>query len=131
MTDKVTDMLIRIKNAYLSKHKMVVLPYFGQGLRLAKVLVEEGFLSKVEVEESKKQKNKTLKMDLVYQNKKPAISEVKIISKPGVRIYLKAKKIKKVLGGAGISIVSTPKGLMTGDQAKKKNLGGEVICEIW
>lgn len=124
-------MLVRIKNAYLARKKDVTFPYFGFGKRLAKVLVDEGFLAKFQVLESKKQKNKVLEIGLTYQGKKPAISGVKIISKPGVRVYLKAKEIKKVLGGTGINIISTPGGLMTGEEARKKNLGGEMICEIW
>lgn len=131
MTDKVTDMLIRIKNAYLARQKTITVPYFGFGERLAKLLTEKGYLAKVEALKSEKPKDKVLNIDLAYKDKKPAIDGIKIISKPSLKIYVGAKNIKRVMGGVGTSIISTPKGVMTGEEAKKKNLGGEIICEIW
>jgi len=131
MTDRVSDMLIRIKNAYLARGKIVELPYFSLGEKLAKILVREGFLAKVEVEKPKEKKFKILNIELAYKNKKPAMAGVKIISKPGIRVYLKAKKLKELSRGLGISIISTSLGLVTDKEARKKNLGGEVICKIW
>ena len=131
MNDNVSDLLIRIKNAYLARHKSVSAPYFSQGEKIANVLLKEGYLAKIGAEKSKKGKNKILNIDLAYKNKEPAITEIKIISKAGLRVYLRSKKITKVLGGVGISLISTPEGVMTGEAAKKKNLGGEMICEIW
>lgn len=125
-------MLIRIKNAYLARGKIVELPYFSLGEKLAKILAREGFLAKVEVEKPKEKKHKILNIELAYnKNKKPAMAGIKLISKPGIRVYLKAKKLKELSRGLGISIISTSLGLVTDKEARKKNLGGEVICKVW
>jgi len=125
------DMLIRIKNAYMARQKAMSLPYFRLGEKLAKILVKTGYLTDVKIEEGKEVKDKIIKIGLVYKGKEGAIRGVKIISKPGLRVYVPVEKVKKVMGGKGISIISTSCGLMTGEEAKKKNLGGEMIAEIW
>ena len=124
-------MLIRIKNAYMARQKVVVLPYFRLGEKLAKILVKTGYLADAKVEGGKEVQDKIIKIDLAYKGKEGVIRGVKIISKPGLRVYVPVERIKKVMGGKGISIISTSCGLMTGEEARKKNLGGEMIAEVW
>lgn len=128
MTDPIADFLIRIKNGYLAGKKQVEVPYSKIKEKIAQILVKEGYLKEFKIENLK---FKILKLTLKYEGKKPALEEVRRISKPGLRIYAKAKKIPAVRFGFGITIVSTSSGLMTLSQARKKNLGGEVICQIW
>jgi len=128
VNDPIGDMLIRIKNGYLARKNVVEVPYSRMKEEIAKLLVKEGYLKKFKIENLK---FKILKLELKYEGKRPAIEEVKRISKPGVRIYAKAREIPKVKYGFGITIVSTSKGIMTDSQARKKNLGGEVICQVW
>jgi small subunit ribosomal protein S8 len=131
MTDHTNDLLIRIKNAYLSRHKQIVLPYFKLGENIAKLLQTNNYLAKVEVIEDKISKAKKLQLELLYKNRKPALTGVKIISKPGVRVYGKAKKLGYTISGIGLTIVTTPLGVITGKEASKKRVGGEVIAEVW
>ena len=128
VNDPIGDMLIRIKNGYLARKDVVEVSYSKMKEEIAKLLVKEGYLKKFKIENLK---FKILKLELKYEGKKPVIEGVKRISKPGVRIYAKAGEIPKVKYGFGITIVSTSKGIMTGREAKKKNLGGEVICQVW
>ena len=127
--DPFSDMIIRIKNAYLARLVTVVLPYSNVKKHLGKILVEQGFLK--EVKEMNDTPKKQLILTLRYENKRPALSDVRIISKPSLRVYVAKNKIPRVLGGLGISIVSTSKGLMTGKDAQKKGLGGELLLKIW
>jgi len=133
MTDPISDMLIRILNAQAVFHESVSLPYSNLKYEIAMILQKEGLVAGVE-KKGRKEK-RILKIDLKYlktNNRNfPVISEAKRISKPGQRIYLPVKKIKSVKGGYGISIISTPKGLLTDKEAKKQKTGGEVLCEIW
>lgn len=124
-----SDILIRIKNGYLAGKKTVTVPYSKIIEKLAKILLGEGYLAKLEI--VKEQSIKTLQVDLKYHSKRPAMEEVKIISKPSLKTYVKKKNIPLVLGGRGLVVISTPQGLMTGREARKKGLGGEIICEIW
>lgn len=127
--DSISDMLIAIKNAQAVGHQTVEVPFSNFKYEIAKILQREGFVEKIE---KKGRKTKRfIEITLKYENKIPVISGLKRISKPGQRIYLPAKKIKKVKGGYGIAIISTSKGLMTDKEARKQKLGGEVICEIW
>jgi len=130
MTDPISDMLIAIKNAQAVKQPTVDIIFSNLKYEIAKILEKEGLIEKSEKKGKKLKKfiEITLKYD---KNKMGAISDLKRISKPGQRIYLPHKKIKKVKGGYGIAIISTPKGLMTDKEARKQKLGGEVICEIW
>jgi len=130
MTDPITDMLNRIRNAQAVRHRTVEIPHSNLKYKLAEILAKNGFVSKIE---KKKRKNKKIiKIYLKYNpDNTPFISGLKRISKPGQRIYKKAKEIRKVKGGYGIAIVSTSKGLMTDKEARAKKIGGEVLCEIW
>jgi small subunit ribosomal protein S8 len=127
--DPISDMLTSIKNAQAVHHPTVEVPFSNLKYEIAKILEKEKFIEKVE-KKGKKAK-KIIEITLKYQDKVPAISGLKRISKPGQRIYQKVKKIKRVKGGYGIAIISTSKGLMTDKEARKQKLGGEVICEIW
>jgi len=127
--DPITNMLNSIKNAQAVSLPQIEVDFSNLKHEIAKVLERRGFVEKVV--KSGKKTGKTLEIVLKYDNKVPAISGIKRISKSGQRIYSPAQKIKSVRGGYGISIISTPKGLMTGSEARKQNLGGEIICEIW
>lgn len=129
MTDPISDMLNRIKNAEAVKHPMVSLPFSNLKYEISQILEKYGFIEKVE---KKGRKNKkTLDIVLKYQDGKPAITDFKRISKPGQRIYLGFKEIRKSKGGYGITIVSTSKGLKIDKEAKKQKLGGEIMVEVW
>ena len=129
MTDPIADMFNRIRNAQAVLKETVSVPFSNLKYEITKILQREGFIEKAE----KKGKNtkKVIEITLKYENKEPAISGIKRISKSGQRIYFKAKKIRRVREGYGIAIISTAKGLMTNKDAKKAILGGEVLAEIW
>ena len=129
-TDPIADMLTRIRNANMVSHEKVEMPSSKLKVELAKLLKEEGFITDYEVKEVGKFKVLTiiLKYDM---NKKPVITKLERISKPGLRNYSKAKNLPKVLGGMGIAIVSTSKGLLTDSKARKENIGGEVLCYVY
>jgi len=129
MTDPVTDMLNRIRNAQAVLKETVDIPISNLRYEIAKILEKGGFVA--EVEKKGKKTKKVIEITLKYNEKVPVISGLKRISKPGQRIYKKAKELKPVRGGYGIAIISTSKGLMTDKEARKQKLGGEVICEIW
>lgn len=125
----IADMLTKIKNAYQVGRSDLEVGYSSFKEAIAQVLEKEGYLKKVAV--AQKNGQKILKITLLYKEKKPALEGVKTISRSSLRVYVKKGKTKKVLGGTGISILSTPQGLMTDEEARKKNLGGELICEVW
>lgn len=131
LSDPIADFLARIKNGYLSKKKEIFVPYSKIKENLAKILVEEGYLTNSKKQEAKSKKQDELVLTLKYEGKKQALTDIQRVSKPGLRIYVGKTKIPKVLGGLGIAIVSTSKGLMTDKEARKKWLGGEVICKVW
>ena len=129
MTDPITDMLNRIRNAQAVLKPTVDVPISKIKLEICQILAKEGFIKAFE---KKGRKNKkVIQIALKYDGKMPAISGIKRISRPGQKIYLPYKKIKRVKGGYGIAIISTSKGLMTDKEARRQKLGGEVICEIW
>lgn len=129
-TDPIADMLTRIRNANTVKHAGVAMPSSKLKLELAKLLKSEGYI--VDFEEVENGKFKTLKIELKYTSAdKPVISNLKRISKPGLRSYTKSKNIPQVFDGLGIAIVSTSKGLLTDRKARKENVGGEVLCYVW
>lgn len=131
VTDPIADFLIRIKNGYLARKDLVEVRWSKMKESLAEILVKEGFLSKVKIK-TNESKFKFLELELKYQNKEPVLNDVKRISKPGVRLYAKAKKVPRVkTGWGGVTIISTSLGLMTHKEAQQKNLGGEIICQIW
>jgi len=129
MTDPIADMLIQIKNAYLAHAPEVKFDYSRMRNELSKVLLKSGYIKKIEM--GRDGKKKILEIVLLYEGKKPPLEKIEIVSKPSVRRYLRKEKIGKVLGGIGIMILSTSQGLMTGEEAKKKGVGGEIICRLW
>lgn len=134
MLDPIADMLTRIRNAQKVGHKEVVIPFSKMKMAIAEILKERGFIESVKKEASEKFSSLkiALKYDLISNTEKnPAITGIVRVSKYGQRIYVKSVAIKRVKNGYGISIISTSKGLMTGDVAKNKGLGGELICEVW
>ena len=128
MSDPISDMLTRIRNASRALLPAIELPHSRMKESLANILKKEGYVAEVSVDGKTIKK---LKIQLKYQGKKNVIEGLKRVSKPGLRKYVGSTEIPRVLGGLGISIVSTPEGVMTGTQAKKKNLGGELLCYIW
>ena len=128
-TDPIADMLTRIRNANMVSHESVEMPSSKLKVELAKLLKSEGFITDYAVKEVGK--FKVLSITLKYDDKKkPVITKLERISKPGLRNYCKAKNLPKVLGGMGIAIVSTSKGLLTDRKARKENIGGEVLCYV-
>lgn len=130
MTDPVADMLIRIKNAYLAGKKTVIIPYSKVKESIANVLVANGYITSFVKKETPTLQGE-LEVVLTYKGKQPAVTDVKRISKPGRRSYSNVEKIPKTLGGYGVTIISTSQGVMSDKDAKKKNIGGEVLCQIW
>ena len=129
-TDPIADMLTRIRNANIVSHTSVEMPSSKLKLQLAKLLKEEGFIS--DYEEKVSGKFKVLTITLKYdEHNKPIITKLERVSKPGLRNYSKAKNLPKVLGGMGIAVVSTSKGLLTDRKARKENVGGEVLCYVY
>lgn len=130
MTDPIADMLTRIRNAVNAKHKVVKVPASNIKKSIAQILLDEGFIDGFNVTDDGKQGIITI--DLKYgPNEEKVISGIKRISKPGLRVYARANEVPKVLGGLGIAIVSTSKGLVTDKVARKEGIGGEVICYVW
>jgi len=129
MTDPIADLLTRIKNAYKARHETLVVPFSKIKLAICEVLINENYLKSANLQTQ--DNRQVLVIELLYKDKAAAISDVKRISKPGVRIYSKSINVPRVLGGLGISILSTPKGVMSSKQAKKLKLGGELICQVW
>ena len=129
--DTVADMLTKIRNANLVKHQIVQLPLTNLTKEIAKVLLSEGYI--VSFEELKNGLKSSLLLSLKYVGKerKPGIVKIQRISKPGLRVYSGAKKMPRILGGFGTAIVSTSRGLMTDQQARKEGVGGELLCYIW
>jgi small subunit ribosomal protein S8 len=128
MTDPISDMLTRIRNAQAALLKNVVLSHSRLKHSVAQILKQEGYVADVVVEGTTK---KNLKLTLKYSGKKGVIEGLRRVSKPGLRRYVGATEIPRVLGGMGISILSTSQGLMTGTHARQKNLGGELLCYVW
>ena len=131
MTDPISDFLIQIKNGYLARKEKIEVPFSKNKEALGKLLVKEGYLGKVTVKKEEGSIKKYLAIDLLYIGKKPKLTEIVRLSKPSVRIYVKGKQIPKVLGGLGMIIISTPKGFLTGREARKIGVGGELICKLW
>jgi len=130
MPDPISDMLTSIRNAVAVRQPTVLIPFSKLKYELLEILEKKGFIEKVEKRGRKAKK--IIKITLKYsKDGEPAISGLKRISKPGQRIYSPWNKIKRVKGGLGIAIISTSKGLMTDNEARKKRTGGEILCEIW
>lgn len=129
-TDPIADMLTRIRNANVVHHESVKMPSSKLKLELAKLLKKEGFI--LNYSTSTENAHSVLNIELKYDEmSKPVIKNLKRVSKPGLRTYSKCKNLPKVLGGLGIAVVSTSKGLLTDRSARKENVGGEVLCYVW
>lgn len=128
VSDPISDMLTRIKNGYMARRADVELPWTKLNFAVAEVLTRQKYLKSCEVVTNGR---KNLKLTLRYNDKQPAMTDVRRISKPSLRIYVNKNNIPRVLGGIGMALISTPSGLMTDAQARKKGLGGEVLCEVW
>lgn len=131
VTDTISDMLTRIRNANMVKHQIVQIPQTKMSLAIANILKEEGFIH--DFEEYLEDSKKYLLIFLKYKgkNRKPVISKIKRISKPGLRVYANSQTLPVVLDNLGIAIISTSKGVMTNLKAKELGVGGEVLCYIW
>jgi small subunit ribosomal protein S8 len=128
MQDPLADMLTRIRNALQARHNQVALPSSKLKVAVAKVLVNEGYLLAYRVEGNEKP---TLILDLKYYQNRPVIERVKRVSKPGLRIYSGCEQLPQSLGGLGVAIISTSKGVMSDRQARELRVGGEVLCVVW
>jgi small subunit ribosomal protein S8 len=129
MTDPISDFLTRIRNAAAAGQEQVLVPFSKMKSELSRILQEEGYIWSYEVDTTAAHPN--LKLKLKYQEKAPVIRDLKRISKPGLRKYVSCDEIPRVLGGLGISILSTSRGIMTGSRARKAKVGGELLAQIW
>jgi len=133
--DPIADMLTRIRNAVGAEHSQVAMPSSKMKVSIAKILAEEGFVSNYEVTENMNSAHKTLTLGLKYvgkrRTKRSVITNLERVSHPGQRIYARKSEIPYVLSGMGINILSTSKGVMTGREAKKQGVGGEIVCKVW
>jgi len=130
LTDPVADMLTRIRNAGSARHQKVDIPASKLKLEIARILKEEGYIANYKAAEE--EGRRILRVYLKYgNNNEAAISNVERVSRPGCRVYVRRTEIPRVLGGMGINILTTPRGVMTGQQARKQGVGGEVLCQIW
>ena len=128
LSDPIGDMLARIKNSLMRNHKKVELPSSKFKVKLAEVLKSEGYIIDYKVTEDKKP---NLEISLKYNSGNPVISSIERVSKPGRRIFSSAESLPKINNGLGIAIVSTPKGVMSDIDARKQNIGGEIICKVF
>ncbi len=128
MQDPIADMLTRMRNAQKSQHKTVCMPSSTLKLSIAKVLKEEGYV--IDYSVGDKEGKKFLTIELKYFQGRPVISKIVRVSRPGLRIYKECSKLPKILGGLGITVVSTSKGVLTGKTARQLGLGGEIICYV-
>lgn len=129
ITDPISDLIVRIKNANARKHKSVSIPYSIKKEAIVKLIESEGYISSYSVEGEKTSKELVVK--LKYKKGQSAIVGIKRVSKPGLRVYVKSEEIPSIISGYGTVIISTSKGLMTGKEARKENVGGEIIAYIW
>lgn len=130
LTDPVADFLTRIRNAHGARHQKMDVPASKLKLEIARILKEEGYIANFKATEE--EGRKVLRLYLKYgPNNESAISEIKRISRPGCRVYVGREEIPRILNGMGINIITTPKGVMTGRQARKEGVGGEVLCEVY
>ncbi|MGH2446586.1 MAG: 30S ribosomal protein S8 [Candidatus Limnocylindria bacterium] len=130
VTDPIADMLTRIRNASAARHRELMLPSSRVKCEIARILTEEGFIDGYSTTQDGIQEMLSLQLKYV-EGRTPVVSGLKRISKPGLRVYARKTEIPRVLGGLGMAILSTSRGIMTGSQARKLNLGGEVLCYVW
>ena len=130
VSDPIADTLTRIRNAIMARHYSVLIPMSRMKLAICRILKEEGFISDYEVLRGRP--HRVIKLHLKYGDKnQPVISGLERVSKPGLRVYVQRGEIPRVYGGLGITIVSTSKGVMTGQQAWRQEIGGELLCYVW
>ena len=129
MSDPIADMLVRIRNAQMVGHTEVAMPASKIKASIAQVLKDEGYIEDFALRDEGPKKQ--LRIGLKYYAGRPVIERLERVSKPGLRVYSQATKVPRVLGGLGIAVVSTSQGLMTDREARKRNVGGEVLCEVW
>jgi len=129
-SDPIADMLTRIRNASQARHRELTMPSSRVKREIARILVEEGFVESFATQQGDVQEMLTVQLKYV-EGRTPVVSGLKRISKPGLRVYARKTEIPRVLGGLGLAILSTSHGIMTGTQARKLNLGGEVLCYVW
>jgi len=129
ITDPIADMLTRIRNAIMAGHESVLVPSSKVKLSIVKILKEEGFIDRYEVLKGKPQP--MIRIHLKYTDDRPAILGLERMSKPSLRVYVERREVPRVYGGLGIAILSTSKGIMTGQEAWRQRLGGEILCYVW
>jgi small subunit ribosomal protein S8 len=129
MTDPIADMLTRVRNAIMARHTRVMIPASNMKAAIARILKEEGYIRDFDVVKDGPQG--TIRITLRYVDKRPVMTQLKRVSKPGLRVYTRRDSIPQVRGGLGTAIISTPQGVMTGRKAHQLGLGGEVVCYIW
>src|ERR1700761_9376254 len=130
ITDPIADMLTRIRNAQSARHPKVDVPSSKLKMEIARILKEEGFIVNFKLAEDGAKRS--IRIYLKYTpGSVPLISRIERVSRPGCRVYVASKEVPRVLGGLGINILTTPKGVMTGATARKENVGGEVLCQVW
>jgi small subunit ribosomal protein S8 len=132
MTDPIADMLTRIRNANVAMHETVRMPSSKLKESLAAVLANEGYIEGYDVEDNRGRPGRTLEITMKYTKERDrTISGVRRISKPGLRVYTAADKLPRVLGGLGVAVLSTSQGLMTDREARRRRVGGEILCYVW
>jgi small subunit ribosomal protein S8 len=129
MTDPIADMLTRIRNAIMARHTRVQIPASKMKVAIARILKEEGYIRDYEVAQDGA--FSVMRITLRYVDRRPVLTQLKRISKPGLRVYTRRDAIPRVRGGLGTAIISTPQGVMSGRQAYQQGLGGEVVCYVW
>lgn len=131
VTDTISDMLTRIRNANMVKHQIVQIPATKMSLAIVEILKTEGFIQDFESYNQNEKKYLLISLKYVGKSRKPVICKIERVSKPGLRVYSKAKELPRILDNLGIAIISTSKGVMTNMKAKELGVGGEVLCYIW
>jgi len=135
VNDPIADMLIRIRNAVMAGQAVAAMPASKIKLEIARILKEEGFIEDYEEVEGSKPSHKTLRVRITYvgerRQRRPVITGIERVSRPGRRVYTQKQNIPWVLSGIGVAILSTPKGIMTGQRARQLGVGGEIICKVW
>ena len=134
-SDPIADMLTRIRNATISSQAMTAIPHSKVKVEIAKILKEEGYIESYEVAESDRPGQRMIRVRIKYvgerRQRQPVISGLERVSRPGRRVYTKKQDIPWVLSGIGVAILSTPKGIMTGQRARQLGVGGEILCKVW
>ncbi|MBU2611147.1 MAG: 30S ribosomal protein S8 [Anaerolineales bacterium] len=135
LSDPIADMLTRVRNAVMSGQALTAMPHSKVKVEIAKILKEEGYLESFDVAEGEKPGQKILRLRIKYigerRERRPVITNLQRVSRPGRRVYTKKQDIPWVLSGIGVAIMSTPKGIMTGHRARQLGVGGEILCKVW